>query len=285
MDSARLSLFQRKILNFRQEYRSLIALLESKYPDYFQLKYELKVSTVASVREKLLTDKKGFIEFFWGDSTLYIFGISRDQIIVEQIALQSELEENIFKLQRSLTDRKWFDSDTNYKNAFEEFVASASFLYQKLIPSQLREKDRLIIIPDGLLGYLPFDIFLYDQPASTQIDYRPLPYFLEKSTIRYGYSATLLVHANGQQTQKKSALSSFGGFAPIYPIPGENAETSAVRQSDEELFPLQYNQPEVQAIRKTIWREIPFWGKLPTGKSSKKSQTGSEFCIFQAIRF
>src|SRR5688572_2873023 len=79
---------------------------------------------------------------------------------------------------------------------------AAHALYQMLI-SPVAEKlsgiKRLVIIPDGLLGYLPFEILLSSTGSNTADDsLKHLPYLLTKFIIRYEHSATIAVEKRNQ---------------------------------------------------------------------------------------
>jgi len=47
----------------------------------------------------------------------------------------------------------------------------------------------LTIIPDGVLGYLPFDALLTNKKDTT---FKAFPYLIHQYEINYSYSATLL---------------------------------------------------------------------------------------------
>jgi CHAT domain-containing protein len=100
-----------------------------------------------------------------------------------------------------------------------EYLAAARELYGDLIQpieKHLKGVSRLVIIPDGALYYLPFEVLLssdvqqsVDDRGTT--DFRRLPYLVSRFEIGYALSGTLYAEtqASGDHMQ------SFAGFAPV----------------------------------------------------------------------
>jgi CHAT domain-containing protein len=52
--------------------------------------------------------------------------------------------------------------------------------------------NKVIIIPDEEIAYLPFDAFIKSKPDLDQINYEGLQYLVKSYTISYGYSSSLI---------------------------------------------------------------------------------------------
>jgi len=75
---------------------------------------------------------------------------------------------------------------------FREFVRASYDLYSTLllpVQSVIKGKE-LIIIPDGELGYISFDVLLTSMPDTTKQAYKRLPYLIKQSALTYAPSAT-----------------------------------------------------------------------------------------------
>ena len=70
--------------------------------------------------------------------------------------------------------------------------------------------DKLIIVPDGVLGYLPFDALLKNRTDTT---FKALPYLIKAYEISYSYSVTLLQEMSVKKNQPSKT---FLGFAPEF---------------------------------------------------------------------
>ena len=131
----------------------------------------------------------------------------------------------------------------------------AQGLYQYLIApieGNLIGKNELVIIPEGILSYLPFET-LIDQNGK---------YLIEKYTIQYTQSATVwsLIQDRNYPTSRKPMLA-FGGA--VYQ--GTGAVASAVNSEDD----ISKLQSELKSNNKTVTRGayqklgIGSWGDLP----------------------
>ena len=95
----------------------------------------------------------------------------------------------------------------------------ASSLYPVLIPqagqSLLATKSHWLIMPDGMLNYLPFEALLTSVSGSEQATgFHELPYLLHEHTIQYAYSATWLQHHKRTVSRPIQYL----GVAPAYQL-------------------------------------------------------------------
>ena len=97
----------------------------------------------------------------------------------------------------------------------KEYVDKGQELYQHLIsPVAELLNEQVIIIPDGVLGYIPFEILLSEKPNSLTA-FHNYPYFFKNHTISYCYSATLLrdmIDRKHRKNPNKKSLS----IAPFF---------------------------------------------------------------------
>ncbi|WP_299435261.1 CHAT domain-containing protein [uncultured Aquimarina sp.] len=177
-DSAKLFSYENKLFDIFRKQDSLTEVLEKNYPKYHQLKYQNEVISVTDV-QKRLNDKTTLLEFFTADSTTYAFTISKNKIAVQELSTP-KLTERIEQFRASMT-----------KN-YEEYKDSSHVLYKKLIVP-LKDQfvgNQLIIVPDGPLWHLNFDLLLTQENASNNP--KDWPYLLKEYAISYANSATLL---------------------------------------------------------------------------------------------
>ncbi|WP_299259532.1 CHAT domain-containing protein [uncultured Aquimarina sp.] len=185
MDSTKLSNYENKLFGISRRQDSLTKILEEDYPKYYQLKYKNEVISVAEIQQKL-NDKTTLLEFFTADSITYAFTISKNKITVKEL-LTPKLTDQIEQFRASMT-----------KN-YEEYKDSSHVLYQKLI-APIQDQfvgTQLIIVPDGPLWHLNFDLLLTQEDASNNP--KDWSYLLEKYAISYANSATLLFGNKVQQ--------------------------------------------------------------------------------------
>ncbi|WP_298319739.1 CHAT domain-containing protein [uncultured Aquimarina sp.] len=188
-DSAKIIEYENELFDISRRQDSLTEVLEKKYPKYHQLKYKNEVILIADVQQKL--DKKTtLLEFFTADSTTYAFTISKNNFAIKELSTP-KLEEQIERFRASMT-----------KN-YEEYQESSYLLYQRLIAPVKDELigNQLIIVPDGPLWHLNFDLLLTEEDTSNNP--RTWSYLLKDYAISYANSATLLFGNEGQQVDSK----------------------------------------------------------------------------------
>ena len=70
----------------------------------------------------------------------------------------------------------------------------------------------LIIVPDGQIGYIPFDALIKKRPEKNS-NYMNLEYLIRDFDISYAYSSTLLKEISIKVNKKM--LNDLIGFSPI----------------------------------------------------------------------
>lgn len=239
--SADSSAYQTKLFATNQRYDSLIKTLETQYPDYYQLKYTTHTATVPDIQAQL-AKSEAVISYFIGDSTYYAFVVTSNQFRVVPLMVDTTLSEQITSLRQAL--RQDGTSTTVYQQ-------TAYNLYQKLLTPVVADTafasvKKLTIIPDGMLGYLPFELLL-TQPATVAREYADLPYLLRDYIVRYGYSATWLFHPFSRS--RTSASDQYIAFAPQYlSTMSDSVQQLAFGRFRNQIAPLRWNQQEVKNI-------------------------------------
>ncbi|WP_027394746.1 CHAT domain-containing protein [Aquimarina latercula] len=177
-DSTKIMEYENRLFSISRRQDSLTEVIEKKYPKYHQLKYTNEVVSVADVQEKL-DDETTLLEFFTTDSITYAFTISKNKIAVKEL-LTPKLERHIEEFQGAIT-----------KN-YEVYKELSHQLYKKLIAPVKNEfvGNQLIIVPDGSLWHLNFDLLLTAEDTSDNP--KTWPYLLKEYAISYANSATLL---------------------------------------------------------------------------------------------
>lgn len=213
-DSTTIALAEDFLFRIGEEYDYFIEDLEEQYPDYYQLKYNTQVATIEAVQQQLLTPEKGFIEYFVGDSSLYIFSITTETAQLYQLPRSIQFDAQIQDFRTLLTNAKAIQ--TNVQQSIQAYGNVAHTLYQTLLQPALSSTTptNLMIVPDGGLGHLPFEA-LTQQPVESNDNFQTLAYLIHDYDIAYSYSATFLLDMVNRPTKRK-AKKGYGGFAAVY---------------------------------------------------------------------
>lgn len=200
-----------------KEINSFQSKIKAHYPKYHKLRYEYKVENLENIQAQL-SNESAILEYLVTDSCFYLIAITNKNIFLHKIDERKEKLNAKIKLLRTALTK---ESD-NYQN-FSQITKTSYWLYQRLIePIQDnlgKSINELIIIPDGEMGNLPFEILLVE-PTSPEFNanqyfyhLEALHYLLEDYAISYDYSSTLWY----EHTQKKVLENNkILAFAPKY---------------------------------------------------------------------
>lgn len=150
----------------------------------------LQPASLPEVQHSLSSDETTVLEYFLGDSSSCLWVITEKEQNMLILPGRDEFADAIETIRFSLTQ----PDETN----LEFFSETASFLYQQLIePANqfVKKGNRLVIIPDGELFYLPFQVLLTREPGKGK-GFKPSEwsYLIRRNPITYGHSASILMN-------------------------------------------------------------------------------------------
>jgi CHAT domain-containing protein/tetratricopeptide (TPR) repeat protein len=225
---------------------SLTAIFEKSFPKYYQLKYQKSIASVADVQKKLDAET-AFIEYYIGNRVAYAFVITDKTFNFTKLDSMPSIDKMVKNVRESLNPLKNKTRNTEL-NAL--YVEEASKLYTAVLKEPLsytEGKTKLIIVPDGQLNYLPFGILLTADVDKNDLDFKKLPYLLNRFRISQGYSASLLF--NEQEIKTNSVAPAFIAFAPEYKFSEIDSSVIAdLGTFRSKLTALNWNQQEVNEI-------------------------------------
>ncbi|MBW7887606.1 MAG: CHAT domain-containing protein [Bacteroidetes bacterium] len=242
------------IFRLKDQLRDIKEYYRQHYPKYYEIKFARKNFT----REEMtahLSPNEALIEYSVDNNTLIIFAATQTSLIGKKITADS-LEQSIT---RFLYGIKTYSPD--------DYTQCGMNLYSLLLQpvnSVLQKVQKLTIVPDGALYYVPFEALLTAQPNSTN-DFSSYPYVLLNHEISYTYSAGFL-HTMSSLSKEKSMPISFAVFAPVFPdttsMPifahrsylEENnlSETRSVTVDGKHFNALTYSEDEIAGIAKVF---------------------------------
>jgi len=207
-DQGQIEKWNTEIFSLNQSLEDVVVKIKAAYPQYYQAMYQKNDIDADALQNTLLAEDEMLLNFFAGDSAIYVLSVDKDDFHVEAISLENDL----------LTKIETFIHRLN-NNESTGYFSQAYCLYQMLVEKALNNHasgniNHLIIVPDGVLSYLPFEV-LINKPANGQQSYNQLDYLLKKYAISYQYSVELLSlqatkHVNNLNQQ------TFIGYAPQF---------------------------------------------------------------------
>ena len=267
-DKLKIDLWEERLFWLKQQNDQLLHQIEQKYPQYYELKYNTKVISINEILKSL--ENETLIEYTIADSMLFIHIFDKKESSLISTKIDSSFYRNLnfirdFHINPSFSEK--------VKLNYEKFCAASYQLYRTLIESIGDEylEESLVIIPDGMLSYIPFESLITYPVYSNTVNYRTLPYLIRKHAISYAYSATLLSETI---TKKSSAQEGLLAFAPDYSSllnpPISLIEEGYLENYRENLIPIPGVKDEVRMISRQISGEV-FLDEEATESNFKKN--------------
>ncbi len=242
-----------KLIDVRRDYEKLKIHFKQAFPDYYHLKYYKNNIDSKYIQQKILGADVTLLEYFVGTVYIYIYIVNKDHFTMERVDNDDHFNQHIKTFRQA-------NSRDSYETKTKAYYDIAYKLYQKLIaPIAKHLKEKLIIIPDGILGYLPFEALLVE-PVENIHDWKNHHYLIKDHQISYCYSATLLREMKNKKHKKKPTKSMLA-FAPYYDGDSTMLE-ELFRHGDPEdkepLRPLPNSGEEVYGIQKIAGGDVHY---------------------------
>jgi CHAT domain-containing protein len=227
-DKTRIAQLEDELKKVETEREHLEIEIRQKHPHYAELQYPQPLGVKAI--QALLDDQTALLEYALGKDRSFLFVVTRTRLHSFQLPPTKEISPVVQEL-RAVLGRP-SQRRSRYRD-WSAYVGTARRLYETLIAPAadvLAKKQNLVIVPDGVLYYLPFESLLSDEAKTGgRADYRLLSYLLKRWTVSYAPSASVLASLGKARRQEESHEpgKAFLAFAdPVYEI---GAKTSAFR--------------------------------------------------------
>lgn len=241
-DSLRLAEINNQLFDIRRKLRDTEAAILAQAPQKNALLYQKRYAGLEEVQQMLGTDEL-LLEYFEGEASVYGMAIGRSDVEMFRLADSRDFRAAIDTLGEGLR-----------QNDYRRYAPRAHALFQKAVgkflASAKSDINRLIIIPDGHLGYIPFEALLSTAPPQ-EAAYHRLSYLIKNYTLAYQYSASLLLQQEARQRARPTFETPFMGYAPAFDRqrnPLLATRSAADAQLVSELQDLPYAREEVVGI-------------------------------------
>jgi CHAT domain-containing protein/predicted negative regulator of RcsB-dependent stress response len=210
--------------SLNRNYESFIKRLEKQFPEYFNLKFNASSPSIQQLQKKL-DSKTALLSYFIDEKNnhLYIFQITKNKYKIIEHALPAEFGKYITGMRNGI-----------FFNDMKVFSVASQKLSTLLLPKHLPASIRdLLILPTGRLSIIPFEA-LFTQETKAADTYKTLPYLINRYTIRYEFSAGLILQKS--TTQRMAHAPSILLCAPVtFPeednlneLPGTESEVNEI---------------------------------------------------------
>nr|WP_294928572.1 CHAT domain-containing protein [uncultured Flavobacterium sp.] len=191
--------------------------IQSKNVDYIPEKTNLK-----ELFSKLEKDKAVMVHYFMGSENLFYFTLQNNRISLNHL---NTTHRAMIEVVRFVD---YFNTADAITNNISGYNYSGKKVYDLLKLPQNTIYKNLIIVPDGILNFLPFEALITRKSSTT--NFTKMHYLLHDFKIAYNNSAGFYLNSKPISKSDKTVL----GVFPIF---------------EETAFELRYSKKELESIR------------------------------------
>ncbi|HKW34185.1 MAG TPA: CHAT domain-containing tetratricopeptide repeat protein [Candidatus Acidoferrum sp.] len=202
-------------------------------PRYASLHY-LEPISVSFIQKNFLDSHAVLLEFLLGEKRSLVWVLSKEKLSVGVLPARKEIEEEVEAYRKTLTEKT---SALTLQASLGEIARRGNHLYTFLlqpIERAIPPGSTLLIVPDGNLGYLPFESLVEGSRRTPSGEVQPV-YLLDKFAIAYGPSASALAAvqqpSTGTRVRTKTLLAFGDPVVPARVSLSRNSSTNGATRS------------------------------------------------------
>ncbi|MEN7549744.1 CHAT domain-containing protein [Rapidithrix thailandica] len=228
-DQAKVQSFQNKIFEIIRSQEKLSNSLQKNYPNYYSSIYHKRSVRFSELLAYHQEHNIAVLEYYWGKNAVYAIGVdTHGDIFFKKIDNNHSLYESVLSL-ISLIKQGPLAPQKSQQDQFHQFTEVSLSLYRQIFPFKRNPEkvQKLLIIPDGPLAFLPFDALISQESLTKAINYKNLAYLHQEYCISYAYSYELLKHHRFRQSNKQALKM----LALSYSSPTSSKESDILRSN------------------------------------------------------
>ena len=211
-DRNALSAVEAELSQLEAQYQQIQQTIRTRFPAYQQMMQPDAV-TLREIQTKVLGDQQSLLlEYSLGDERSYLWLVSHNEFQSYELPGRREIEAAARTLYSSLTalqpqpQEAFADRQARTRKAEESLPNEISRL-SKLVLTPVADKlgkQRLIIVPDGALQYIPFQALTLTGPQASE----PEPLIVNHEIVNQPSAATLalLMNDSTERAQPKGSV-------------------------------------------------------------------------------
>ena len=217
LDSAKAVLYKHYLSSTRLQLANLKEQLQLAHPAYYRLKYGEIAEGISAIQSSLLTESTALVNYFVSPEQAFAMVLTQDSTILLPLASTPQIDTATVAFHRSLTKPELIQE--NLQQAFQKYNRQSYRLYQLVVEQAIQSLpasiNQLIIVPDGQLNIIPFEVLTDQMVSTSSIDFAQLPYLFKKHQFQYAFSTQSLLHNQRRLAQLPSNTQMLA-LAPSY---------------------------------------------------------------------
>lgn len=158
--------------------------LRVRNPRYAEVRYPEPLA--AGQIRALLDERTALLEYWLGEEGSFLFVVTREGIEPYRLPPAAAVESKVREVRAAVAQPG--------RTALGRFTRAAAELYETLLApaaAAIADKPDLVVVPDGALHLLPFEVLL-TAPVRAGASWDRLPYLLRRHAVAYVPSASVL---------------------------------------------------------------------------------------------
>jgi CHAT domain-containing protein len=206
-----------KAIKKQNELMLSLKKIQSENPNSIPENCDLK-----TLFSKLEKDKAVMVYYFMGFEKLYYFTLQNQKITLNYIYITDTAIPKIAQFV------DYFNNANNITNNISGYNHAGNDVYNMLKLPQNKIYKNLIIVPDGILNFMPFEALITQESSTT--NFAKMHYLLNDFKIAYNTSANIYLNSKTVSNSEKTVL----GVFPVF---------------EKTAFELSYSKKELESIR------------------------------------
>jgi CHAT domain-containing protein/Tfp pilus assembly protein PilF len=216
------------------------------------------------IQHEILHDNEVILEFFLGIEHSFLWKLSKDQFKLYQLPEKETIEKAVSEYMNTI------EKPVGLTNPFSNHIKTGYDVFEILLQpciNEIKKGSHVIIIPDGILHYLPFESLVIKKCENSETPH----YLIEDFTFSYNPSSTSMAYYNAdksknlsrkqllafgnpdyKETPNESITRGWGNHSQKLRIQGERDESDKLKNLYEtdgfHFSPLPFSDIEVSAI-------------------------------------
>jgi len=269
-DSTKVIDLEKQLFQYQLSYEAVIENIRKDYPEYYHFsKAEQKGLDLEKLMQDSLTSEL-YISYFSGEKNLFVFAFNNQKLSGFKLSPLSKHTQDVGNVLNGLK-----------RKSNQDYITAAVELYNYLLAEVLSsydEVEKIVLIPDAEISYLPFDLLLSENPKNEN-NFKSFPFLIQDFEFNYHYALSLVDFKKYDATKVEDNQLKFLGFAPEFqkaqnPLLATRSATD--RQLSESLERLPGALEEVRNIAELMEGEF-FTGDKATEEIFKARAKEADF--------
>jgi CHAT domain-containing protein/Tfp pilus assembly protein PilF len=268
---------EKEVETLQSQKTQLFEQLKKRHPEYYKLTHT-KLLSVREIQNKILDNNQILIEYYVGDTNIFVWVLAKQKMDVYTIYMNRKSLEDALSQISPMFAKEKNNTEIEIDHRWANFNAGLLHKLYKILlkdPAEkyLKKDKELIIIPDGILHYFPFEILVTDMKEDK------VQYLVENHPISYSSSSSLLNPELQRTRNAKKNLLAIGN--PSFTSEQKKGILDWISALDPMKIkfrgggfePLPYAEQEVKAIGEKFSNSAVLIGNKATESNFKKMAT------------